>query len=185
MKHSIGIELVDSRGKPFSTLHTTRGLEYDDGELNHDEAYKLLEDAVVSQHEQTLKRVSVKQPATEETPPSRRGIHVVPDSAISVTGNTVNGRPQEEISREELQDFDDLPWRQPYTRFKQNKFSKDGEGGWIFKDQRDPEMKRLAGAIMKRYQTKKAPITVYCGDSQYKVQVEGDFIRRTPIVNGR
>jgi hypothetical protein len=176
MKHSIGITIVDQ---------TT--LEYDDGELNHDEAYKLLEDAVVSQHEQTLKRVSVKQPATEETPPpTKSGFHYSSQDAPTQPRviHPTTRHPTVAPTKEELQDFGDLPWRQPYTKFKQNKFSKDGEGGWIFKDQRDPEMKRLVEAIVKRYQTKKAPITVYCGDSQYKVQVEGDFIRRTPINEG-
>lgn len=56
MKHIISLTLVDSVGKPYGSIRSTRGLEYTDDEISHDDAYKRVEDSVYHHHMQALKR---------------------------------------------------------------------------------------------------------------------------------
>jgi len=59
MKHIIGITLVDPTDKQYSTVRTYRGMEYEEGEIDHEVAWKKLEDGAFHQQNAALKRAGV------------------------------------------------------------------------------------------------------------------------------
>ena len=179
MKHTIGITLVDPV-KQYSSVRTYRAIEYDDGEMSHEDAWKLLEDAAFHQQGVALNRAKVNMIDVKAVNAKfkRQGSDL--DDAMGTITDQTNPKV---VAKETFEDFGELLWWVGKQLVGHR--AQDGQAGWIFKNQRgDQDAQRLVDALAKRYEMKKAPIEVYCGKLKYRVQVEGDFLRRTPV-NGK